>query len=60
MTSSAWADWPLGLTSAKYDAVISSVNLAEVVTKLVDRGSTEEAIDGALWSLNLTVAAFEQ
>jgi ribonuclease VapC len=40
------------------DAVISSVNLAEVVTKLIDRGSTEEVIDGALWSLNLTVIEF--
>jgi ribonuclease VapC len=40
------------------DAIISSVNLAEVVTKLIDRGSTKEAIDGALWSLNLTVIEF--
>ena len=40
------------------DAVVSSVNLAEIVTKLVDRGSTEEAIGEALLSLNLSVVAF--
>jgi len=42
------------------DAIISSVNFAEVVTKLIDRGATEEAVDGALWSLNLTVIEFER
>jgi ribonuclease VapC len=41
------------------DAVISSVNPAEVITKLVERGATNAAIDGALWSLNLTVIDFE-
>ena len=25
----AWADWPLGLTSGKYDAVISNVGVTE-------------------------------
>jgi PIN domain nuclease of toxin-antitoxin system len=42
------------------DAISSSVNLAEVVTKLVDRGATEEAINGALWSINLNVVDFGQ
>jgi ribonuclease VapC len=42
------------------EALISSVNLAEVVTKLSERGSTEEAIDTALWSLNLTIVDFGQ
>jgi ribonuclease VapC len=41
------------------DAVISSVNLAEVVTKLVDRQATKAAIDEALRSLNLTAIDFE-
>lgn len=41
------------------EAIISSVNLAEVVTKLVDRNATNEAIDAALWSLNLVVVDFE-
>ena len=42
------------------DSVISSVNLAEVVTKLIDRGATEEAIDTALLALRLTVVDFER
>ena len=42
------------------NAVISSVNLAEVVTKLTDRGSAEEIIDSALASLNLTVIEFDE
>jgi PIN domain nuclease of toxin-antitoxin system len=40
------------------DAVVSSVNFAEIITKLVDRGSTDEAFDEALRSLNLQVVAF--
>jgi polar amino acid transport system substrate-binding protein len=27
--SIAWADWPLGLTSGKFDAVISNVTVTE-------------------------------
>ena len=40
------------------EAVISSVNLAEVVTKLVERGSTDEAVAEALQTLNLQVVEF--
>jgi ribonuclease VapC len=42
------------------DAVISSVNLAEVVTKLVERGATDEAIDGAMLSVNMKVVDFDE
>ncbi len=40
------------------DAVVSSVNLSEIVTKLVERGSTDETIREALRSLSLQVVDF--
>lgn len=41
-------------------ASISAVNLAEVVTKLQERGLTDAEIDEALQLLNLNVRPFEE
>jgi PIN domain nuclease of toxin-antitoxin system len=41
------------------DAVISAVNLSEVVAKLVDRGATMAAIEEALSILRLDVRSFD-
>ncbi|WP_044076860.1 type II toxin-antitoxin system VapC family toxin [Prochlorothrix hollandica] len=42
------------------DAVISAVNLSEVIAKLADAEITEEDIKQILSSLNLEVASFNQ
>ena|SRR6218665_1909232 len=39
-------------------AIISSVNLCEIVSKLVDRGLATEAISGTIADLNLEVRPF--
>ncbi len=41
-------------------AVMSSVNLAEVISKLQERGGEDEAIDGALADLGLTIINFDR
>lgn len=41
-------------------ALICAVNLAEIVTKLQDRGVTEEMIDIVLGQLQLTVEPFDE
>ena len=41
-------------------AVMSSVNLAEVISKLQERGGEDEAIDGALADLGLTIISFDR
>jgi ribonuclease VapC len=41
-------------------AVISSVNVAEVISKLQERGGTDQMIDGALADLDLTVISFDK
>jgi PIN domain nuclease of toxin-antitoxin system len=42
------------------DAIISSVNLSEVVAKLAEVGVTKEDIEQILSNLNLNVAPFSQ
>ncbi|HLF71421.1 MAG TPA: type II toxin-antitoxin system VapC family toxin [Dehalococcoidia bacterium] len=42
------------------EAIISSVNLCEVVTKLVDNGFSDEQIDEALHAFTLSVLGFDQ
>jgi PIN domain nuclease of toxin-antitoxin system len=41
------------------EAIISSVNLCEVVTKLVDKGFSDEQIDEALHAFTLSVLEFD-
>jgi ribonuclease VapC len=41
------------------NAVISTVNLAEVISKLQERGGSDQAIDDSLADLNLTVISFD-
>jgi ribonuclease VapC len=40
-------------------AVISTVNFAEVISKLQERGGADETIDAALADLNLAVISFD-
>lgn len=40
-------------------ALISAVNLAEVVTRLVERGGSDDAAEAASGSLGLTVVPFD-
>jgi ribonuclease VapC len=41
------------------NAVISTINLAEVISKLQERGGSDQAIDDSLADLNLTVISFD-
>ena len=41
-------------------AVISAVNLAEVIAKLQERGATDEIIDGCIADLNISVIDFDK
>ncbi|KQT64551.1 MULTISPECIES: ABC transporter substrate-binding protein [unclassified Aureimonas] len=42
----AWADWPLGLTSGKYDAVISNVGVTEQRKEKFDFSSYRQGLHG--------------
>jgi ribonuclease VapC len=41
------------------ESVISTVNLAEVISKLQERGGSDEEIDASLADLDLTVISFD-
>lgn len=41
-------------------AVMSAVNLAEVIAKLQERGATDEIIEGSLADLNISVIDFDK
>ncbi len=41
-------------------AVVSAVNVAEVISKLQERGGTDETIDAALADLDLKVISFDK
>jgi len=45
--------------AALKDARISTVNLAEVVTKLIERGATPSDVEGRLSTLALNIADFD-
>jgi ribonuclease VapC len=47
-------------TALSSGALISAVNLAEVVTRMVDKGAAPAIIDAALDGLSITVAAFDK
>ncbi|MQY49333.1 transporter substrate-binding domain-containing protein [Rhizobiales bacterium RZME27] len=42
----AWADWPLGLVSGKYDAVISNVGVTELRKKKFDFSTYRQGLHG--------------
>ncbi|QCI99540.1 ABC transporter substrate-binding protein [Agrobacterium larrymoorei] len=42
----AWADWPLGLTSGKYDAVISNVGVTELRKEKFDFSTYRQGLHG--------------
>lgn len=46
LTPTAWADWPLGLTSGKYDAVISNVGVTEQRKEKFDFSSYRLGLHG--------------
>jgi ribonuclease VapC len=47
------------IDAVRTHAVISTVNLAEVISKLQERGGSDQAIDDSLDDLNLTVISFD-
>lgn len=46
LVSIAWADWPLGLTSGKYDAVISNVGVTEQRKQKFDFSTYRQGLHG--------------
>lgn len=46
LLSVAWADWPLGLTSGKYDAVISNVGVTEQRKQKFDFSTYRQGLHG--------------
>lgn len=48
------------VTEVLYGAAISAVNMAEVLTKLVDEGKGEESLRSALGSFPVTVVPFDE
>ncbi|TBW35542.1 ABC transporter substrate-binding protein [Siculibacillus lacustris] len=46
LVATAWADWPLGLTSGKYDAVISNVGVTEQRKEKFDFSSYRLGLHG--------------
>lgn len=52
----AWADWPLGLTSGKYDAVISNVGVTEQRKEKFDFSSYRQGLHGFFVPLGSSIA----
>ncbi|MFT4149030.1 MAG: ABC transporter substrate-binding protein [Paracoccaceae bacterium] len=51
----AWADWPLGLTSGKYDAVISNVGVTEQRKEKFDFSTYRQGLHGFFVGLDSSV-----
>ena len=51
----AWADWPLGLTSGKYDAVISNVGVTEQRKERYDFSTYRQGLHGFFVTLDSPV-----
>ncbi len=51
----AWADWPLGLTSGKYDAVISNVGVTEQRKERYDFSTYRQGLHGFFVTLDSSV-----
>lgn len=56
----AWADWPLGLTSGKYDAVISTVGVTEQRKEKFDFSTYRRGLHGFFVPSDSKVAAIKE
>ncbi len=56
----AWADWPLGLVSGKYDAVISNVGVTEQRKEKFDFSTYRQGLHGFFVKADSTVNAIRE
>ncbi|MGG6898798.1 MULTISPECIES: ABC transporter substrate-binding protein [Rhizobium] len=56
----AWADWPLGLTSGKYDAVISNVGVTEQRKEKFDFSTYRQGLHGFFVKTDSKIAAIKE
>ncbi|AUX78509.1 ABC transporter substrate-binding protein [Sinorhizobium fredii] len=56
----AWIDWPLGLTSGKYDAVISNVGVTEQRKEKFDFSSYRQGLHGFFVKADSTVTSIKE
>ncbi|KUL94290.1 ABC transporter substrate-binding protein [Bosea sp. WAO] len=56
----AWADWPLGLASGKYDAVISNVGVTEQRKEKFDFSTYRQGLHGFFVRADSNVAAIRE
>lgn len=56
----AWADWPLGLTSGKYDAVISNVGVTEQRKVKFDFSTYRQGLHGFFVKADSGIAAIRE
>ncbi|WP_342364143.1 ABC transporter substrate-binding protein [Terrarubrum flagellatum] len=56
----AWADWPLGLSSGKYDAVISNVGVTEQRKEKFDFSTYREGLHGFFVALDSPVQSIKE
>lgn len=56
----AWADWPLGLTSGKYDAVISNVGVTEERKEKFDFSTYRQGLHGFFVKADSKIEAIKE
>lgn len=56
----AWPDWPLGLTSGKYDAVISNVGVTEERKLKYDFSTYRQGLHGFFVSVNSPITSLKE
>ncbi len=56
----AWADWPLGLTSGKYDAVISNVGVTEQRKEKFDFSTYRQGLHGFFVKSDSSIGAIKE
>ncbi|MFS8046449.1 ABC transporter substrate-binding protein [Rhizobium sp. BR 314] len=56
----AWADWPLGLTSGKYDAVISNVGVTEQRKEKFDFSTYRQGLHGFFVTTKSKIASIKE
>lgn len=56
----AWADWPLGLTSGKYDAVISNIGVTEERKLKFDFSTYRQGLHGFFVATNSPITSLQE
>jgi polar amino acid transport system substrate-binding protein len=60
LVSVAWADWPLGLVSGKYDAVISNVGVTEQRKEKFDFSTYRQGLHGFFVKADSTITEIKE